>query len=1002
MKTRRILALLLAFVLCFTLAFVFTSCGEDEPEAKECTSHTDSNGDSKCDNCNKDIPTEDEPTEDEPTEDEPTEDEPTEDEPTEDDPTEDDPTEDQPTEDKPTEDEPTEDEPTEDEPTEDEPTEDEPTEDEPTEDQPTEDDPDKDPIPDGAVVLVDNKEVKFKIVVADGFSTDVLIVVNKFVTDLAAIGVETEIVADTADTATDCEIIIGVPNSRGDAYKVDQYSYGYKGYSIKVVDGKIQIVGGSEDSLEDAIGIFKKDILGIKKSTKEIVDCYVIPSQGVEVIQNDYSIESVSFGGNDLSEFVIVASEAKEVEIAVAKTFRDQIYKKIGIWLPIVEPNTEYGTAIIFNLTDARTCKSDKGFALKVDGGNVYIDCGFANKFEEATLGFLMPEIINSKKTNITFNNGYTYEKVDYKNIYYSDYGAKGDGEYDDFYALKECHDYANEWGHTVNADSNATYYLGKGSGYDSIVIRTDTNWNGCKFIFDDHEIKSPHDYDGSSVTADPEYYTSIFLIDNPGEAYGFEELPITTLYEGATNIGFAPGYRAMIFPYNSNIRHFIRYGANQNSGSSQSEIIMVEADGTIDPTTPVQWNYDVVTSLYVYQMDAEPITISGGEGDVQTHIETIFNGAPSFYDYYQRNIMIKRPNVTMTNIKHTITGEVKESDGGTGAPYTGFITIQKTENVLIEGCEFQCPAGYSTIGSAGTSVGMGTYEINASSSNNITWKDCTQSNFFLEDGSIKFNGMMGTNYCKNLNFDNVMMCSFDAHCGTYNATLKNSTCEHINFIGEGTIILENVTIHANASKAGLIFRDDYGSTWEGDVIVKGLNLKYYNATWLEFGRTKWVNHFFGYTTYLPENIWLDDVKITRIGYSVDADGNRKEWDITTNDMPLYLYYYLESYSNYDISDPNEDFSKDPTTDQINCKCKNGFNDGNSDGLCDVCKFPEVADYSINRNPFVPTKNVYITNSPGLKLKVPNTPQFEDLNVYVDGEEYNWRDTGGLITVPTE
>ena len=295
----------------------------------------------------------------------------------------------------------------------------------------------------------------------------------------------------------------------------------------------------------------------------------------------------------------------------------------------------------------------------------------------------------------------------------------------------------------------------------------------------------------------------------------------------------------------------------------------MVEPDGTIDPMTPVQWDYATVTDVSVYQLDDDPIVISGGEGDVQTHIETIFNGAPSYYTYYWRNIKITRPNVTIKNIKHTIIGE---ENSPTGAPYNGFITICDTENVVVEGCEFQCPKTYYTIGSGGTSVNMGTYELNATTSNNITWRNCTQSNFFEPDGSLVFKGMMGTNYCKNLNFDNVFMCSFDAHKGTYNATLKDSTCEHINFIGEGTITLENVTIHANASKCGLNFRSDYGSTWQGDVVVKGLDLKYYDITWVQFGSTTWTNHYFGYTCYLPENIWLENVKTTQISWQMYGD----------------------------------------------------------------------------------------------------------------------------------
>ena len=316
----------------------------------------------------------------------------------------------------------------------------------------------------------------------------------------------------------------------------------------------------------------------------------------------------------------------------------------------------------------------------------------------------------------------------------------------------------------------------------------------------------------------------------------------------------------------------------------------------------------------------------------------------------------------------------------------------------------------------------MGSYELTAGTSTNITWKNCTQSNMFQEDGSIKSGGMMGTNYCKNLRFENMFVCSFDAHCGTYNATLIDSTCEHINFIGEGDIVLKNVTMHSNAGRSGLVLRSDYGSTWQGNVYIDGLTLKYYSGTFLELINAQWANHFFGYQTYLPENIYMNNVKTVKIGYDVDANGERLEWVEATNEMPLEIYHRLNY--NYDIGDPNTDMSSlNPTEDKIQCSCPDDFIDSNgdlrcdackktddkcvcrgfidedTDTMCDTCNLPEVGDYSVNRNPYIPTKNIYITNCPGLTVIFPNTPQFKDMKVYIDGEPFDWR-VDGFIKLP--
>ena len=580
MNTKRIIALLVALMLVFSLTAALSACGEDEPTVDEPTTEDPTTED----------PTEEEPTTEDPTEEDPTTEDPTEEDPTEEEPTTEDPTTEEPTTEDPTE-EPTVEDPTVEDPTVEDPTTEDPTEEEPTTEDPTEEDPTTEDS--GEVILVDKSVTKFKFVVADGSSADINMTIGKLVTELEKYGVSTEILFDNQETATSCEVLIGAVKSRGDQYKLDPHAYGWDGYTVKVIGNKILILGGSEESLNKAIEAFKKDILGINKKTKKITDAKMTAAQNIEVIQDDYAVKSVTIAGNDLKSYNIVASTDERTEYNTAKAVQELLYKKLGTWLDIVEPSAEYTNAIVIDLTNARDCISDKGFVLNVSNGSILIDCGFENKIEEACLAFFMTEITNSGKTDVSFVNNYKYEKVDYRNIYYKDYGAKGDGYTDDFMAVKACHDYANLYGHTVHATSTATYYFGKGSGYNTIYVRTDTYWHGCKFIFDDSEIKAPErDSNGNhtGVAGDPEYYTSIFSLTTDKEVYDFtgSKRPFTTLYEGATHIGYAPGYRALIKVYNANLKQFIRYGANADSGFYQQEILMVEADGTIDPTTPV------------------------------------------------------------------------------------------------------------------------------------------------------------------------------------------------------------------------------------------------------------------------------------------------------------------------------------------------------------------------------------------------------------------------------
>ena len=84
------------------------------------------------------------------------------------------------------------------------------------------------------------------------------------------------------------------------------------------------------------------------------------------------------------------------------------------------------------------------------------------------------------------------------------------------------------------------------------------------------------------------------------------------------------------------------------------------------------------------------------------------------------------------------------------------------------------------------------------------------------------------------------------------------------------------------------------------------------------------------------------------------------------------------------------------------CVCSGGFIDAGGDGICDnkSCKRPEVVDNKININPYMPTKELYISDCPGLTVILPKTAQFKDLRVYVDGEEESWLETGEKIVIP--
>ena len=498
------------------------------------------------------------------------------------------------------------------------------------------------------------------------------------------------------------------------------------------------------------------------------------------------------------------------------------------------------------------------------------------------------------------------------KYILYSEYGAVGDGVTNDFEAIRAAHEAANEKGLSIKADEGKTYYIGRSFG-KSITVKTDCDFKNTTFIIDDSIIDPDMpdrvrpifnvltDYAHVKLDADSEI---IKAINKKGGMKSTDK-----------NCGYAPGFTAMLIPYNSENMVYIRYGGNASRGQEQHEIIIVDKDGNFDKDTPILLDYDKVTSMTVINVEDKPITLSGGI------FITKANRAPRVYTSYSRNIEIARSNVTLKDMEHRI---VDETD--TGAPYGGFISMHFSNNLLVENTILQGHKTYTE--PAHNNISMGTYDIGGSNFNGMYFKNCKQSNMFDENGKPRVAtdiwGIMGTNYCKNITYDHSTLSRLDAHAGVYNASVINgSEVTYVTLIGGGTARIEDSKIY-NSSLISL--RGDYGSTWNGDVILKNVT-HCSDAPVLKAVSGEWSYHYFGYKTYLPRNIVFDNIKTLY---------TPKEYQIL-GDFTNYAYIeydYNDSSKRIEVGDV--DFSSDKV-----------FLGG------------ELRD---NPNPMAITENIYIRN----------------------------------------
>lgn len=472
----------------------------------------------------------------------------------------------------------------------------------------------------------------------------------------------------------------------------------------------------------------------------------------------------------------------------------------------------------------------------------VFLSCSLASLAQKR--GSLENTVITSEKGEIRVQAGENGElkiNVGPKDVTkfkaaglvrYGDFGAKGDGKTDDIDAIAATHAFANLHGLRVKADDNATYYIG---GRERIaVIRTDTDFGKAGFIIDDTEVQNRN--------------ASVFTVSSGLQSFKLEK--ITSLKRNQEKIEAPLPGPCLITVTNANVKQYIRYGLNQNNGSSQTDIFVVDKNGNVDMKAPIIWDFDQITDITALPIDEKELRISGGR------FTTIANKAESKYTYYSRNISIRRSHVLVEGLEHRITGE-----GDQGAPYGGFITIGDCANVTVKNTILTGHKTYSTIGAADKPVSMGTYDLSANRAINVSFVNCTQTNDINDN---TYWGILGSNFCKNMLYDRCILSRFDAHQGVANATIRNSTLGHmgINAIGSGLLLIENSTIRGRSI---VNLRSDYGSTWQGEVIIRNCVLvpaggKPTSPALISGSYSG--QHDFGYICYMPERITIENLHI--------------------------------------------------------------------------------------------------------------------------------------------
>ena len=699
--------------------------------------------------------------------------------------------------------------------------------------------------------------------------------------------------------------------------------------------------------------------------------------------ENETPAASIKICGNTVnaSDYAVVAET--EAQKKAARILITAIGRKTGVTLKFAEEMPGYKKAIRFTSASAN---STYDCNITTSSGDLIISSVYPSFFTTATEEFI-DDYIKTSKTNIEFASNFT-QKYTATRIFYSDFGAVGDGITDDFFAIKAAHEAANSAKrYTVYADEGKTYYIHEtrknGTGTPTtIVIKTNTVWTGARFIIDDSDIST---FDGTDRATK---HIFEILPDTTKQTITDSTILKSVLAAGlnreTTKIDLGLNKRVMIMPANSSHKVFRHRAYGDWKGVDMSEVIVLDEKGNVDPETRLIFDYKNLNKIDVYSMYDTPITIVGGEITTRaSHIDITYkeNGSTKYHDStFSRGMSIKRSCTTIKNVKHYVEGEItlkEQRDGMVGPGYKGFFTITYSSHVTLDSCVLSGRRCYKKA-TGGTT---GTYAMSGIAVNKLVFRDCVQQNFWVkvdENGDIhsatedtpgvqlsmgtaeitgrKMHwGCGGTNFCKNMEFYNSVLSRFDAHSGLYNGKIIDSTVNYIALTGVGDMTIRNTRWFAeedNSAANSLIhLREDYGSTWEGTITIDGMDAyvftrgnkaNNYSGTSTYLVYHKYTNWYFGYTTYFPS------LNINNLNY----------YDIKTREK-LPAGFEVKLCDGSVIKEPALHLSKTVNSHPLRGTTQNGKLDSSS--------------YE-NLNIVTPPENIKITgNDGGYVYLIPNT-----------------------------
>lgn len=402
------------------------------------------------------------------------------------------------------------------------------------------------------------------------------------------------------------------------------------------------------------------------------------------------------------------------------------------------------------------------------------------------------------------------------KFVTYDMFGAVGDGVYDDGIAIKNCHDFANANNLPV-INLIGEYWI---KNTWNIEVKTNVIWGYSKFNIKESDKGTNYVFkilskETSTTISDLSSFQNKFK-------KGITHISELTSYEGC-----------LLHVKDTSTTWMVRTGGQVYT---LEDCVVVEKGGYLTG----ECARDILTpnSITVYPLDKDYLTIEGG--NIQLTGDSSLAG-----QYLGGLIYVNRSRVVIDKVYSNVI-----SDTST-AYANGIFQIDRCFDVTIKNIKLTPRI---------TTTGTGTYAITFVNVVKLILENINAHHH--NNGTITYWGAIDGNFVKDMYVYNCHMNRVDCHVGAYNVTIKDSTIgeDFIKMSGGGKLTIENTTVNRKA----IILRVDYGSRWDGDIIIKNLKVLMADdttaGTLIEFSVSDLVSHDFVYECMMCNELYIDGV----------------------------------------------------------------------------------------------------------------------------------------------